>query len=187
MELTRNRRDRLMAPTHTAAWEPFFMPTDRSVPDLLTDGQRRHLVASLANVAAALSEIESLARRSGAALQGSLLTVAHDLPPGFDQEIEPSLNRARLAIGELAAALGLEAPERSACRSVQALVTSSLVVLEDTGTRNLHGYGEIHPSLPQLLEPALCRIHEEVRAIGEALAATRSRRPGELLTPRRAP
>lgn len=156
------------------------MPVDRSAIDPLTEGQRRHLVASLANVAAALREIESIARQTGSTPAGPLARVANDLPPGFDSAIELPLTRARAELAALIAALDLQAPDIPASRSVQALVMSSFVILEDAGTRNLRGYGEIHASLPALLEPALSRIHEEVRAIGEALAASaRTMQPEE--------
>lgn len=147
------------------------MAIDRSAIDPLTEGQRRHLVASLANVAAALVEIEAIAKERGSIPPGPLAKVANDLPPGFDSAIEQPLNRARAALEALIAALDLQAPDGSARRSIQALVMSSLVILEDAGTRNLHGYGKIHPSLHDLLDPALSRIHEEIRAIGEALSA----------------
>jgi hypothetical protein len=159
------------------------MPIDRSAIDPLTEGQRRHLVASLANVVAALGEIDSIARRRGPTPAGSLARIVDDLPPGFDSAIELPLTRARAELAALIATLDLQAPDASAYRSVQALVMSSLVVLEDTGTRNLRGYGEIYPSLPELLEPALSRIHEQVRAIGQALAAPASRGQPQESTP----
>lgn len=76
-------------------------------------------------------------------------------------------------MADLVATLDLQAPEHSAYRAVQALVVSSLVLLEDTETRKLHGYGTVHPALADLLDPVLSRLHEEVRAIGKVLAVRR--------------
>lgn len=147
------------------------MPVHPLTTDLLTDGQRRHLIASLQQVAASLVEIESLAYSNGAPAGWPLAKATYDLPNEFGAAIEPHLTQARAQVADLVATLELQAPEHSARRAVQALVVSSLVVLEDTETRKLHGYGTVHPALADLLDPALSRIHQKVRAIGDVLAA----------------
>jgi hypothetical protein len=146
------------------------MPVHRSTVDLLTEGQGRHLVASLAQVEAVLDEIEATIRQSGSP-HGVLARVVDDLPAGFARAIEPPLARARTPLADLVAVLDLQAPATSAYRTVQALIMPTLVMLDDTGTLNPRGYGDIHPVLPDLLDPALSCIPEEVRTIGEVLAA----------------
>jgi hypothetical protein len=147
------------------------MSTEPYPPEILTEGQRRHLVASLASVSAALNEIETLADGVAPARDGALRRVRSDLPPGFAPVIRAPLAGAREALVDLARDFNLPAAESSARRTVRALVTSSLVLLEDTATRNLRGYGAIAPSLPERLDPALRRLHALVLEIGEALAA----------------
>jgi hypothetical protein len=151
------------------------MPDAGFAGDLLTDGQRRHIIASLGLVAAALSEIESIAAAGDVSARSPIDRVNRDVPDGFAEAARVPLGRARAALADLVAALSLEPRQTSAFRTIQALVVSSLVVLEDAGAKYLRGYGPIHPALPQTLEPGLRRIHEEVAAIGELLAASPSR------------
>jgi hypothetical protein len=146
------------------------MPNPPLPTSLLTDGQQRRLMASLANVAAALREIEAVSTATTPPRDGVLHRMSLDLPPGFGRAIEGPLERARAHLAALADALGLPAIEASARREVQALVVSSLVILEDTDSRKLGAYGEVHPALPALLDPLLHRAHEEIRVIGDALA-----------------
>jgi hypothetical protein len=145
------------------------MPDSASTPDLLTEGQRRHLAVSLARVERALREIAELAETREAPPAPLLTRVIHDLPPDFGHAIQASVGDATATLGELAATFALEAPNSFHGRSVQALVISSLVVIEDTASRNLRGYGEIHPDVPPLLDPLLDRLHESVLEIGRAL------------------
>ena len=142
---------------------------NRPVSDLLTDGQRRHLSASLEHVEMALGEIEALATPGASPKRVVLIHMLRDLPPGFDQEVHAPLARARALIEEIAATFGLRPNLSSAQRTVQTLALSSLVVLEDAFSRRIRGYGEINPRLPATLDPALTRLHAEVAAIGEAL------------------
>lgn len=137
--------------------------------DLLTDGQRRHLSASLEHVEMALEEIEALATPGASHKPVVLIHMLRDLPPGFDQEVHAPLARARALIEEIAATFRLHPNHSSAQRTVQTLALSSLVVLEDAFSRRLHGYGDVHPRLPGLLDPALARLHAEMAAVGAAL------------------
>ena len=145
------------------------MPANRSSPDLLTDGQCRHLSASLEHVEMALGEIQVLVTGNASHDPTPLIHMIRDLPPGFDEAVTAPLARARGIIGELAATLRLRPNQSSARRTVQSLVLSSLVVLEDAFSRRLRGYGAIHPQLPGMLDPGLTRLHAEVAAIAEAL------------------
>jgi hypothetical protein len=147
--------------------------------DLLTEGQRRHLTVSLAGVERAVREIAALAEGREAAASPLLAQAIHDLPPDFGQAIRNSLADATATLAELASTFALEASSSFHGRSVRALVVSSLVVIEDTTSRNLRGYGAIHPGVPQLLDPLLDRLHESLREIGRVLAASRVRDEAE--------
>ena len=155
------------------------MPVPSAAGDLLTEGQRRHITASLAHVAAGLAEIESIATERDRQGRSLLDGMTRDLPDGFERAVELPLAGAYAALADLVEALDLEPKAGSAARTVQALVISSLVVLEDAGTKYLRGYGPIHYALPQALEPALQRLHVHVATIGEILtASSRESSPG---------
>jgi hypothetical protein len=149
------------------------MPHPPTPADLLTEGQQRHLRSSLARVAAALARIEALSQSSETPHPAALERTRPDLPPRFGDLVRDPLERARERVAALAAHFGLPAIHLSATSEVRALVVSSLVVLEDTTTRNLRGYGDIHPALPETLDPMLDGIHQEVRAIGDILVKGR--------------
>lgn len=76
------------------------MPVHPLATDLLTDGQRRHLIASLQQVAASLVEIESLARSNGAPATWPLAKTTYDLPDAFGAAIEPHLTQARAQVAD---------------------------------------------------------------------------------------
>lgn len=67
----------------------------RPAPDLLIEGQRRHLVPSLEQVTAALPEIESLIDGLAAPDPGPVVRRHGDLPEGFGLAVRPHLAGAR--------------------------------------------------------------------------------------------
>jgi hypothetical protein len=155
------------------------MPNPVPVRDLLTEGQRRHLTVSLASVERAVREIAALAGGREASTAPLLARVTHDLPADFGQAIQSSVAETTATLTELASTFALEASRSSHGRSVQALVISSLVVIEDAASRNLRGYGELHPGVPPVLDPLLDRLHETLVDIGSALAAPHIREETE--------
>jgi hypothetical protein len=169
MGLTLNRRNPADGSYADIARGSLCVPVDLPLDQILTEGQRRHLAASLARVENALTEITALAH-SDARLVPSLLTRQEaDLPAQFGEAIRDSVAEARSALAELVSQFDLTIPTASRFRAVQALVVSSLVVIEDTVSRNLRGYGAIHPGLPARLDPRLDRLHEQLLMIGRAL------------------
>jgi len=169
MGLTLNRRHSADGSyAGDSAWEPLV---SSALPgtDLLTEGQRRHLIASLECVEQALAEIAALSNAQPSDDSALLSKPQRDLPPDFPMRIHGPLADAAATLGELANTFQLMRSPSSSLRSVQALVTTSLVVVEDTASRQLHGYGAVHPDLPRLLDPLLARLHEQLRRIGRAL------------------
>lgn len=146
------------------------MPPAYDATELLTEGQRRHLAASLRQVGSALAEIERLARPGVPPARNPLDNRVMDLPAAFAQAIASDLTGAHVELRDLVAALGLRSSPLTAARTVQALVVSSMVVLEDAGSRAMVGYGDVDPRLPLILDPALDRLHERMSAIGDHLA-----------------
>jgi hypothetical protein len=137
--------------------------------DLLTDDQRRRLSASLQRVERALRQIATLAGAAGHDSAALLSRSDNDLPPEFGRAIAEPLAGALGTLGKLVEAFRLAGMTASDARSVQALVISSLVVLEDAASPHLRGYGPVHPDLPGSLDPQLQRLHDQIRMIGEAL------------------
>jgi hypothetical protein len=144
------------------------MPSEGSAKDSLTVGQRRHLTASLGQVENALRRIITIT--SGTPIDPVLLShPVDDLPAGFGDSIGGPLADAAATLAQLVATFGLKAPADSRFRSVQALVVSSVVIVEDTVSRHLSGYGEVHPDLKHQLDPLLEHLHETLLNIGRAL------------------
>ena len=147
------------------------MPNPPPTPDLLTEGQRRHLIASLGFVERHLHEIERLTDGRRTSTPAIFTREARDLPADFGTAIRPSIADALATLADLAAAFDLAPRHTSDFRSVQALVMSGIVLVEDSAHRHLVAYGPVHPDLPTRLDPLLDRLHAQVREIGRALPA----------------
>lgn len=137
--------------------------------DLLTEGQRRHLVTTLARLEDHLHEIVALAKGSKPPAHRLLLQVVNDLPEGFGEACRGNITAAAVTLAELVAAFNLAPPTASRRQTVQALVTHGLVMVEDTVSRRLGGYGQIHRDLPPLLDPLLERLREHFLGIAGIL------------------
>lgn len=143
-----------------------------STNDLLTEGQRRHLLASLERVERALRGIEPLLGHRSAIAPALFAREAADLPVEFGTTVAGAMSEATATLADLALAFGLIPASTSHLRPVRSLVLSSLVAIEDTASKNLRGYGPIHPDLPERLDPLLDRLHRQVAEIGRALAGS---------------
>ncbi len=140
-----------------------------STPPRLSDGQRRHLTASLDLVEATLDELARLVGGSGGDSPRLLRRQVDDLSPALPSRGQEPIAQARAVLAELVRALGLEPRPYSSRQALQALVLSSLVILEDCFAATLRAYGETDPGLPSVLDPALRRLHDALTAIGAAL------------------
>lgn len=92
-----------------------------------------------------------------------------DLPPGFGVAIEPAGRRVRAKLKGLVESLGLEPSSRSRSRYLQALIVTTIVQIEDTGSRGLRGYGPLGPVVFETIDPALADIHEALAQIAAEL------------------
>jgi hypothetical protein len=130
----------------------------------LTEPQRRHVAVFLQQVEEALDEIESLA--SSPASEAKLFRIdIDDLPAGFHEAIRPAVHRIRVKLKHLVDKLGLESNPRSRSRHIQALVVTTIVQIEDTGSRGLRGYGLLGPVVFDTIDPALAEIHSALEQI----------------------
>ncbi|HEY7029191.1 MAG TPA: hypothetical protein VH438_16370 [Gemmatimonadales bacterium] len=139
--------------------------------EVLSVGQMRHLTASLAQVERHLLEILALVDKPRGSPTPTLFgRETPDLPAGFGETARPSIASASATLTELVSTFGLQAPDFSQFRTVQALVITSVVVVEDAASRHMRGYGQIHPELPRMLDPLLSRLREQLLEIGRALS-----------------
>jgi hypothetical protein len=136
---------------------------------VLNEHQRRHFAVLLVGLDEALARVEQLAERERRAW-GPLTDYADDLPPRFTDEAEPLIVDLRARIVELGALLGTSARQLSRARSIRAMVTSATIRLQDSRARGLRGYGEVHPSVHEQLDPLLDDLIERFRAIGRLAA-----------------
>jgi hypothetical protein len=170
MELTLNRRS-LADGSYAVilAWE--FLPMAEALhsAELLTEGQRRHLIASLSQVEQALRRVIAITRIRSSIESPLLTRQIDDISPALGPAIHGSLADVDATLAEIVATFQLVPPAASSLSTVQAMVVSSLVVVEDATSRRLRGYGPVHPGLPALLDPLLDRLHRQLREIVEAL------------------
>ena len=171
MGLTLNRRNSADGSYADTQRGSLIMSAAPPTEDLLNEGQQRHLIASLARVERALHDITRILGERSVGPSRLLDRSVADLPTGYGASARPLITAAEETVAELVRVFDLAAPVGSHFRSVQALVVSSMVVVEDTVTRNLRGYGDIHPRLPVTLDPLLELLHEQLMDIGRALPA----------------
>ena len=123
----------------------------------LNDNQRRHYEVLFARLEQSLDQIERAAQGKAPA---SMLTMpVGDLPARFVAEAPPMIGTVRAWLADMIAVLGLRAREGSQRRTVQALITSEMVGLENSRASHLRGYGPVDASVGEHLDPALARIH----------------------------
>jgi hypothetical protein len=135
---------------------------------LLNHPQREHLSILLAHMEDALDKVERAAESRHPSRQ-HLTVVADDLPPDFAQEAQAVIAALRNQIVRLARDFNLSSRRLSLARAVGATITSQLVRVEDSYSRNLHGYGAVAPELAAVLDPALGELHDGWILINRAL------------------
>jgi hypothetical protein len=121
---------------------------------MLSDSQRRHVVAFLARLEQTLDEIERLATQP-ARSERLMDRERADLPPRYDEATRADVQALRDEIHRLAMLFGLAARERSRARQARALRGSALVQLEDTRPTALNAYGSVDPGDAVTLNAAL--------------------------------
>jgi hypothetical protein len=121
---------------------------------MLSDSQRRHVVAFLARLEHTLDELERLATHPGSShrLLDRELT---DLPTRYDETARPDVVVLREEIRRLVDAFGLAPRERSRARQARALLGTALVQLEDTRPAALIAYGGVDRGDAATLDAAL--------------------------------
>ena len=175
MELTLNRRGQADGSYATPCVGAFIdMAADPTPRDLLTEGQHRHLSVSLRMVERALRSI-SAATTGGQVGPPLLYREVNDLPTDSAGSVPALVEAATATLAELVATFDLTPAVSSQSGSLQALVLSGMVVIEDTASRKLKGYGEVHPDLPGSLNPLLQRLHRQLEEISRRLSGLTGR------------
>lgn len=143
----------------------------------LTEPQRRHVAVFLQQVEEALDEVESVAAHPPSATKKLFRLDVDDLPPGFHTQIGAAAMRIRARLKCLVEALGLESNPKSRARHLQALILTTMVQVEDTGSRGLRGYGPLSAVVFELIDPALADIHRELERIAAYLSPANATEP----------
>jgi hypothetical protein len=143
----------------------------------LTEPQRRHVAVFLQQVEEALDEVESVAAHPPMTTRKLFRPDVDDLPPRFDAQIKPATVRIRAKLKCLVEALGLESNPKSRSRHLQALILTTMVQVEDTGSRGLRGYGPLSAVVFELIDPALADIHQELERIAAYLRPAKATEP----------
>jgi hypothetical protein len=137
--------------------------------DLLTEGQRRHLVASLGRVERHLHELQALLGDRAAAAPELAEGAERELPAAARAAVRQPIADAMATLGALGSSFALTARRRSRFASMQAMVIASVVLIEDASSRHLAAYGPVDPRLPAVLDPMLDRLREQLMAVATAL------------------
>jgi hypothetical protein len=130
---------------------------------LLNEPQRRHLGITLVQLQRFLNEARLLAATP--ALREGLVTETDDLPPAFAHAAPAAIAALTARIGRMAERFHLPAREQSRFRWVRAALSVSIDNLQDTRARALKAYGEVHPELPEALDPALADLQTGLREL----------------------
>lgn len=119
---------------------------------LLSGPQRLRLSVLAAGIEDAVAEIEHLLARE---FDQPLTRFADDLPPGCARRLRPHLESVRAQLVRMKTHFSLEPRDLSRVASIQAQVSAQMVCIDESGVKELRGYGAVAPGLDALLGPAL--------------------------------
>jgi hypothetical protein len=139
----------------------------------LNAAQHNALAAPLRLLEERCDHIDALLRRvrGGQALH----QVAADVPASAADALDAGLAALRGEIARLAVAYGLATEPRSAARTIDALLATSLAELEDIRPAKLRAYGQVDPGSAARLEADIAQVLARVRAL-RALLNTEDRK-----------
>jgi hypothetical protein len=155
MGLTSNRR--FSADGSCASRVGAFFMSEGIPPIVLNANQRRHFEVLFARLEDSLTRIERLLAPD-AAPQNHLSIERQDVPDKFREQALPVISELRTRVIQFATALELRPRQSSRARSIAATLSSEAIRVEESLSSQLRGYGEVHPSVPRYLDPALKEI-----------------------------
>lgn len=135
---------------------------------VLNPNQRRHFEVLFARLEDSLEKVSALLE-TGVEQRRLLTTVHHDVPPAFHAHAAPVIAELRRRIADLATQLSLEPRTVSIARVIGASLNAEAIRLEDSLSPQLRGYGALHASVPEQLDPVIERMAGELSGLVAAL------------------
>ena len=133
--------------------------------------QRAHLSVLAAGIEDTVTEIEHFLDPD--LDRDSILThYAADLPAGFAERIRPILGEVRAHVAVFSERFSLDSHRFSRASSIEAHISAQIVRLDESGVKQLRGYGAVSEDLDAVLAPDLDRFREAFAAIRALLHAT---------------
>jgi hypothetical protein len=129
---------------------------------LLSGPQRLRLSVLAAGIEDSVGEIQRLLDPD---LDGTLTRYADDLPMASAERLRPLLIGIRAQLARMTSVLALEPQSFSRLASVQAQVSAQIVCIDESGVKELRGYGSVAPALGAELGPILRDLRATFREI----------------------
>lgn len=135
---------------------------------VLNANQRRHFDVLFARLEDSLDKV---GRLLGTPDEHSrvLTTVHDDVPPSFRAHARPLIADLRRQIVDLAEALSLEPRTVSTARVIGASLSAEAIRLEDSLSPQLQGYGVVHQSVPERLDPVIQAMAQTLNQLAATL------------------
>lgn len=136
---------------------------------VLNANQRRHFEVLLARLEDSLTRIEDLLAPD--AMRHHVLSVdEQDIPDNFRERAVGIIAALRARVVRLATILDLRPRNMSRARSIAATLSAEAIRIEDSLSSQLRGYGEVHPTVVQQIDPALREMAAMLTALASGLA-----------------
>lgn len=135
---------------------------------VLNPNQRRHFEVLFARLEDSLEKVSALLE-TGEEQRRLLTTAHHDVPPAFHAHAAPVIAELRHRIADLATRLSLQPRTVSIARVIGASLNAEAIRLEDSLSPQLRGYGDLHASVPEQLDPVIERMAGELSGLVAAL------------------
>ncbi len=140
----------------------------------LNDNQRRHYEILFSRLEQSLGQIERAIQGEPAATE--LTSPIDDLPKRFATEAGPLIAALRATTLDIVRSLGLRPREVSRRRTIQALISSEMNGVQDGFASRLRGYGDVDPSVAEVLDPQLQQLQARLGELGQLLRDSADRR-----------
>jgi hypothetical protein len=135
---------------------------------VLNANQRRHFEVLFARLEDALVRVETLlGPATGPAPVLSIID--NDLANSFRDYATPILDELRAQVAQLATVLALQPRRLSRSRVIAVTLNSEAIRVQESVSSHLRGYGDVHPSVTQHLDPILTNIAQTLNALATAV------------------
>ena len=135
---------------------------------VLNANQRRHFEVLFARLEDALARVETLLATEPRE-RNRLSLIRDDLPPAFLENAPRVLSDLRSRIVQLATHLDLQPQTLSRSRAIAATLGAESIRLQESLSAHLHGYGPVHESVVEHLDPVLKRMARTIADLANTL------------------